>query len=400
MRVLWFPGNGAIYANTNKYNGGGWTASLADEMLRTNPDIKMGMVIPWDKYFKDKQGNVCFYGMPQVRHGIFFYNRKLRKQLETMKKIIIDFKPDIIHVFGSEHTGGMIACITDIPVVLHIQGILHLWKETWLPQNLSWEKFFLWHPRQWFHMKGLERACKMETIIFHNCHNYMGRTDMDKRISKILSPNRHYFYCSEMLRSIIYHSNKIWHPHPDRRKKKIISIISPPIYKGGDIVLRTSKVLKECANFDFEWFVYGVDNIHDCERLTKISANNVNVKIGGIITAETLISNVEDADIYVHPSYIENSPNTICEAQLLGIPVIANNVGGTSSLIKNQETGILVPVNDIYQTASYIIELCMNTNKAITLGNNARKVALKRHNPAEVVATVLDIYEKTLKQDN
>lgn len=398
LRVLWFPGNGANYSNTNKYNGGGWTSALV-AALKTQSNIKLGLVIPWNKYFKEEKDGIIFYGLPAIRHSFIAYERKLNSQVAKMKFIVNDFSPDIIHIFGSEHTGGMVSTITDVPVVLHLQGILNYLKEAWLPYNLSWGKLFSWNPRKLVERKWLLKACETEQNILQSCNNYMGRTEMDYRVISLLSPNSQYYYCSEMLRPLIYNSKKIWYPHLLRKKKIIVSIISSPLYKGGDIILRAANVLKKNTKMEFEWHVFGIHEMKDWNRLTGINPDDVNVKIGGVLTAEQLIDKVTDADVYVHPSYIENSPNTVCEAQLLGAPVIANNVGGISTLINNNETGILVPANDIYQTASHILELCENTEKAEELGEKARNSALKRHNPADIVSRVLEIYKQIVRND-
>ncbi len=398
MRILWFPGNGAIYANTNSYNGGGWTSSLANVLVANGTNIQFGMAIPWNKTFKEERNGVLFYGIPPIRRGIVGYSRKLKVQIKVMKDIVCDFKPDVIHVFGSEHTGGMVSTITDIPVVLHIQGVMNYYNEAWLPQNLSWGKWICWHPRKWFQLKSIQRACKTELQIFKYCHNYIGRTAMDKRISSILSPGNTYFYCSEMLRPAIYNSEKVWRTHYGRKTKIIVSIISSPIYKGGDVILRAAKVLKEKLMMDFEWQVYGVNKMSDWERLTNIRADAVCVKCCGVISAEELVDIIMAADVYVHPSYIENSPNTVCEAQLLGIPVIANYVGGIPTLIQNGEDGILVPANDVYQTASYVYELCNDAEKAVLMGSKGRTIALKRHNPQSIMNDLLLTYQTLIAQ--
>lgn len=397
MKVLWFTGNGALYSNTNKYNGGGWVASLAYQLLKDYPDIELSIAIPWNKYFYEKQENITYYGIPTIKHAFINYDSKLSKQLAIIKNIVDNCSPDIIHVFGSEHTGGMVCTITKIPVVLHIQGILTVWEQTWLPYNMSWKKYIFWHYRNWFQRKVLIQSCKTERKILASCHNYMGRTEMDKSVISFLSPQCNYYYCSEMLRPQIYNANKIWTYHNDRKKKRIISIISSPIYKGGDVILRTANILKQYG-MNFEWEVYGINSIHKWERLTHISANNVNVKISGIITAEQLVDIVTEADVLVHPSYIENSPNTVCEAQLLGIPVIANHVGGIASLINHKINGILVPANDPYATASSILQVCTDINLAINISKSGRQVALKRHIPQQIVNDVVSIYQKILHQ--
>lgn len=149
---------------------------------------------------------------------------------------------------------------------------------------------------------------------------------------------------------------------------------------------------------DFEWNVYGIQTMHTWERLTHLSTDNVNVKIGGIITAEQLIDIITEADVLVHPSYIENSPNTVCEAQLLGIPVIATHVGGTASLINHKNDGILVPANDMFAIATYVLKLCTDINLAINISRNGRQIALKRHSPKQIVNDVVSIYHKILQK--
>lgn len=149
---------------------------------------------------------------------------------------------------------------------------------------------------------------------------------------------------------------------------------------------------------DFEWNVYGINNMHEWEKLTHITADTVNIKIGGIITAEQLIDNIIDADIFIHPSYIENSPNTVCEAQLLGIPVIATHVGGTASIINHKNNGVLVPANDIFAIATYTLRLCTDINFATCISQNGRQTALKRHLPKQIVDDVISIYQEILQE--
>ena len=78
MRILWFTGNGAIYSNTNKYNGGGWVGALANELVKYCPNIELGMAIPWKYKFKDeKEGvNTLFFIfkfiLPWYSHSKFY----------------------------------------------------------------------------------------------------------------------------------------------------------------------------------------------------------------------------------------------------------------------------------------------------------------------------------------
>ena len=103
--------------------------------------------------------------------------------------------------------------------------------------------------------------------------------------------------------------------------------------------------------------------------------------------------------VYVHPSYIDNSPNSICEAQLQGIPVIACNVGGVSSLIEHGKSGILVPANDPTLAASHIYSLYLDQNKNLKLGQKAKEIASVRHNRGRIVDELINTYLQILKKD-
>lgn len=398
MRILWISNAPGLYANTSNYNGCGWVTSLQHGLsTQMSNSLQLGIAFPWKENIKTKSDTIVYYGIKKLRLRQTFFSQKKYEQLTMvrLKEIVNDFKPDLIHIFGSEHLISLISEYTEIPTVLHLQGILSAYRETWLPEGMSWFKFYTMQPRQIIDKIVLNRGIKRELRIFKSCQNYMGRTDWDYSISQLLSPNSNYFYCNETLRPIIYNSSKIWNYH-NRTKIIITSLISSPIYKGGDLVLRAANYLKNYTNFDFEWNIYGTNDISRFEKLTHIKANNVNVKACGIITAEKIVDIITDSDIYVHPSYIENSPNSVCEAQLLGVPVIATNVGGVSSLISNEKNGILVPANDPYYLAYKIKQIISNKNLAIKLGTNGRETALERHNPKQIVNELISIYQQII----
>ena len=97
------------------------------------------------------------------------------------------------------------------------------------------------------------------------------------------------------------------------------------------------------------------------------------------------------------PSHIENSPNSLCEAMLLGMPCIATFAGGTGSMIKDRETGLVVQDGDPWALAGAVIELIENESMIKKISTNARNIALKRHNIKEVKNQVIGAYQEILK---
>ena len=101
--------------------------------------------------------------------------------------------------------------------------------------------------------------------------------------------------------------------------------------------------------------------------------------------------------MYISTSHIENSPNSLCEAQILGMPCIATDAGGTVSLIDDNKEGIVIQDGDPFVMAGAIVEMINNYKKAIVYGENGRKTALERHNPQKITQDLLNIYNSLSK---
>lgn len=406
MRVLWFTNTVAGYtSNLNGYNGGGWITSLENEVKKiSNVQLAVSFFFQ-DEPFKVEQKNVIYYPISIDRSISSRFKRVLSKSeqeaahVSAFKSVVDDFKPDIIHVFGSEQTFGLVAQHTKIPVIIHLQGILIPYLNALIPPFFSkWDMLrsnglnplrLLSNYKQ---LKGWKSSVERERRIFEGCNYFMGRTEWDKRISKIYSPKSHYFYCSEMLRESFFNA-KPWQVITNRDKTIIVTTISNPLYKGADMLLKTAQILKNELKLNFEWFVYGITEINFASLKTGIHPDAVSVYPKGIASSDEIKEALGNCDVFLHPSYIDNSPNSVCEAQLLGVPVIACNVGGVSSLIEHLTSGVLVPANDPYMAASYIKEIFDDKELASTIGNNARILAKKRHDKENIVNDLSRIYQ-------
>ncbi len=101
--------------------------------------------------------------------------------------------------------------------------------------------------------------------------------------------------------------------------------------------------------------------------------------------------------MYVHPSYIENSPNSVCEAMLLGMPTIVASSGGCSSIIENRKEGLLVNTGEPFDITGAILDLHENTELAKELGINARRKALRKYiDPDKIVNELIEVYKSIM----
>jgi glycosyltransferase involved in cell wall biosynthesis/2-polyprenyl-3-methyl-5-hydroxy-6-metoxy-1,4-benzoquinol methylase len=117
------------------------------------------------------------------------------------------------------------------------------------------------------------------------------------------------------------------------------------------------------------------------------------------------IANVLSAfDVFVSSSRWEGLPLVVIEAMLLGIPVIATDVGGTREVVVPDRTGDLVPACDADALASAISALLFQPDAARTRANMARDVATALSDPVanaraldDLLAGVLDARDSSTR---
>jgi glycosyltransferase involved in cell wall biosynthesis len=89
---------------------------------------------------------------------------------------------------------------------------------------------------------------------------------------------------------------------------------------------------------------------------------------------KNIFQQLSEADLFVMPSRIEGFGNALCEAMACGLPVIATDCMGPREIIRDGETGILVPVEDVKTLARVISELLENAEKRRFLATQAREI--------------------------
>ncbi|OJV15906.1 MAG: hypothetical protein BGO21_30515 [Dyadobacter sp. 50-39] len=390
------------------YNGGGWISSL-ETLVSKQPGITLGIsFFDNDENFRVARGNTTYYPISiysrssaKIKHNIF-YSRFDEVETKTFLSIVEDFKPDLIHIFGSEQSFGLIAPFVTVPVVIHIQGILGPYLNAMFAPGTN--KFdYLRHMRiaeaikKFRELRFFSHNAIREERILANCKYFMGRTHWDKAIVQLHNPRAEYFYCSEILRQEFYQA-KAWVQNYSPDDVRIVSTLSKTDYKGFDLILKAAALLKKFTNTDFTWAVYGIKDYSFWEKKLGMEASKLNIKLMGVASSDTLIKALQSADIFVHPSYIDNSPNSVCEAQYLGVPVIATNVGGVSSLVDHGRTGMLVPANDPYSLAQTILRLHHDPAYATAISAEGRITAMHRHDVNSILEQNLTIYKCILEK--
>ena len=84
---------------------------------------------------------------------------------------------------------------------------------------------------------------------------------------------------------------------------------------------------------------------------------------------------MKEMDILVVPSLSDTTPNVILESYACGVPVIASNVGGIPEIVKDKETGFLIPPGNALSIAETVLMLCEHPSLREELSKNALKIS-------------------------
>lgn len=178
---------------------------------------------------------------------------------------------------------------------------------------------------------------------------------------------------------------------------RIVTISSASSLKGNDLILRSAQILKEFG-FDFEWRVAGSkDSFKFFESILGISHENLNIKLLGMLNAENVAKELSEADVYVHTAIIDNSPNSLCEAQYLGCPIVSSYVGGIPQLIEDGKTGFFYPYNEPHTLAFKLMSLFNQEKVLKQVSNNEKNVATKRHDDKAIFEQLYGVYKELLQ---
>jgi glycosyltransferase involved in cell wall biosynthesis len=99
------------------------------------------------------------------------------------------------------------------------------------------------------------------------------------------------------------------------------------------------------------------------------------VRFVGFLNSFGKIHEGDAADVFINTSSVDNLPVAVIEACAMGLPVVSTAVGGMRYLLKEGDTGLLVPDDDSDAMANAILRLIGDPGLATRLSTNGRQLA-------------------------
>lgn len=320
-----------------------------------------------------------------------------------MNQIVIDFKPDIIQIFGYESQFVRLFGKINIPIVIHFQGFKQAYdykyfqriskrelaKETSIMSWLLGSAPFFALRRQFINYDLKNFDTKLVKYVF-------GRTDWDRLCTKAISPDAKYFYCQEMLRKDFYENS--W-SYPENDCFQLFTITGEGSTKNLDMIFEVARLLdKYHPNFKYSWRIAGIDDSNTVVKIMKKRGFRSNsIQFLGKLYSNNLVEEILKCNLYVYPSGMDNSPNSLMEAMLVGAPVLSNYAGGIDTIVEHGVTGFLVNEGEPYAMTGAIVELSNKKDFLNEIAFNSKKRSMIRNSHEGICNQLISGYKQILE---
>ena len=416
MKILWitnilFPeAQELLLGKGNLKASGGWMLGAAEALLK-HEEVDLYVSCPTSlvkdlQYLEGKE--IKYYVFPLGRG-----NTRRNREYQNYWRIISEaIQPDITHIYGTEYTHGLEyieACGSD-NVIVSIQGLVSVYARYYNEGLTNWEilrnitikdliRGSLFSGKQSFERRG-----KYELELLKRAKHIIGRTSWDRSHAWAINPEANYHFCNETLRPEFY-TGETWSYDKCRPHSIFVSQGSYPI-KGLHMLLRAMPFILRCfpdatvrvAGPDVTCSKTGFRGILKLGGYGKIIRSIIQkydlqrcVTFTGALDSNGMKQEYLRSNVFVCPSSIENSPNSLGEAQILGTPIVASYVGGIADMMKGDEAH-LYRFNEVEMLA---YKICIIFRECIP-NKESMDMARKRHSSAINSISLVEIYNRIL----
>lgn len=191
--------------------------------------------------------------------------------------------------------------------------------------------------------------------------------------------------------------SKIFHPGKKKVDNTILYVARIAPTKGLHVLLKSLSYLKNSVDLEIigpqGWdldYYQNILKLIDTENRRGVHK----IRYLQCIDQSTLIEKYQKASIFVLPSFFEPFGVVLLEAMSCETPAVSTQVGGIPEVVRNGETGLLVPVNNPLKLAQAIDYLIENKDVRIKFGEAGRKWVTENFSLEISAKKLSDIYQK------
>ncbi|MCR4727454.1 MAG: glycosyltransferase family 4 protein, partial [Lachnospiraceae bacterium] len=251
--------------------------------------------------------------------------------------------------------------------------------------------------------KYAQRA-ENEVMALKLIGNVTGRTPFDREFTAKVNLDAKYFFMNETLRKDFYGKSAGEDVEPF---SIFLSQGNYPIKGAHFMIMALSELKKDFP--DARVYIAG-DNItrhkslKDRIRLSSYGKYLLelikkydlwdSVVFTGSLSAEKYAERLMRSSVFVCPSTIENSPNSLGEAMLLSVPCVAARVGGIPGIFDDGKDGILYTPGDVAALCDGIAKIWTDAEARESFVKSAKEHAERTHDPKANFLRLTEIYKE------
>lgn len=416
VRILWavnIPLPAASEAlGLPKSHFGGWLSTMTQRLGKV-PGVALGVVMraPVHELRSADVDGIRYFALPQTGKG------GLDARPEDCAQVLADFAPDLLHAEGSEmaYTRRMLEAWQG-PSLLSLQGVINGIEPHYLGGLRPLRMLGSLRPRQmlaavallsnkWFRFDPRLRG-ERDTIAM--ACNVMGRTPWDRAQAWAINPDAGYFHCGRTLRDAFLATR--WRAADCDRH--VIFAGNGAVALKGIHVLLDALVLLRREYPDVRLVIAGErpgTQRSRFKRLVGYSAFlqdrirqlglDACVAFTGVLDEAAMAARMARSHVYAMASVIENSPNTLGEAMMLGMPCVSSYAGGAPGMARDETEALFFRAGDPVTLAYQIKRLFDSEALCARLGEAAHARAMQTHDPDANLQDLLSAYRAILRPE-
>jgi glycosyltransferase involved in cell wall biosynthesis len=183
-----------------------------------------------------------------------------------------------------------------------------------------------------------------------------------------------------------------WRPRPQNKPPTVLFIGLDYYRKGGDLTLQAFSIARQAVPEAQLLFVTADPIPRD------MSLNGVKV-IPPVWDRQALARLYEQADVFVLPSRLETWGDVLLEAMAYGLPCIGVNGQSMEEIIRHNETGFLVPPEDVPSLAQALTDLLVNYEMRARMSLAGYNLVAAEFTWDHVVARLAPIINRAVEQN-
>ena len=396
MKVLWIVNSLlpdiARVCGLKSDNDGGWLTGMLHGLNSFCNEPEIIICFPFSgKRLQGQVNNLKFISFAEKSN--YKENKKTKQEIAD---ILENEDPEIIHIFGTEFPHALAAVKWAEEngkldrVLINIQGLISKCSECYyagLPFSVVHRftlRDFIKRGNIYRQRKKFAKRGKLEIAVLKTAKHVSGRTDWDKVCVLDINDKIHYHKCNETLRDVFYSGQ--WEKNNIEPYSVFVTQCGYPL-KAFHMVLKAFRELVKKYP-DAHLYTTGKDltslnvikntkhrTYYDVYLKKLIYKYNLkeHVTFLGSLNGEEIKERLLKSHVFVLPSSLENSSNSLGEALLLGVPCVASDVGGVRTFIKHGENGLIYSFDETQTLANYIDEIFSDDSLAENLSVNARQ---------------------------